>query len=136
MARVLPYVRFVTETDLNMKSFNFEFLRLKWPELASLGGFAETYAHNDAVGAIGKLRSFCEQVAEWIHDNNRLPKPFRADLNDLLNNQLFKEPHYFNDDLPDNQRYLRHFAEGKLFDYIYFIVSEEMQPVKIGATKR
>ncbi|GAB5407321.1 MAG: DEAD/DEAH box helicase family protein [Aureliella sp.] len=79
------------EIDLNMKSFNFEFLRPRWPELASLGGFAETYAHNDPLGAIAKLRGFCEQVAEWIHDNNRLPKPFRADLNDLLNNQPFKE---------------------------------------------
>ena len=85
------WVSAVTDIDLNMKSFNFEFLRPQWSELASLGGFAETYAHTDAVGAIGKLRSFCEQVAEWIHGNNRLPKPFRADLNDLLNNQPFKE---------------------------------------------
>ena len=30
-----------------MKSINFEFLRPKWPELAGLGGFAETYAHLD-----------------------------------------------------------------------------------------
>ena len=30
-----------------MKSVNFEFLRDKWPELASLGGFAEQYAWQD-----------------------------------------------------------------------------------------
>ncbi|TVS20649.1 MAG: hypothetical protein EA424_02945, partial [Planctomycetaceae bacterium] len=47
---------------LLMKSINFEFLRAKWPELAGLGGFAAAYAHADAVGAIAKLRMFCEQV--------------------------------------------------------------------------
>lgn len=74
-----------------MKSINFEFLRPKWPELAGLGGFAEAYAHNDAVGAIAKLRIFCEQTVEWIHHDQRLPKPFQANLNDLLNNQPFRE---------------------------------------------
>ncbi len=74
-----------------MKSLNFEFLRPKWPELSGLGGFAETYAHPDPVGAITKLRVFCEQVAEWIHHDQRLPKPLRANLNDLLHNQPFKD---------------------------------------------
>lgn len=76
---------------LLMQSINFEFLRLKWPELAGLGGFAEAYAHPDPVGSISKLRVFCEQVVEWIHHHERLPKPFRANLNDLLNNQPFKD---------------------------------------------
>jgi len=74
-----------------MKSLNFEFLRPKWPELAGLGGFAEAYAHSDPVGSISKLRVYCEQVVEWIHHDQRLPKPFRANLNDLLNNQPFKD---------------------------------------------
>lgn len=74
-----------------MKSINFEFLRPKWPELAGLGGFAEAYAHADPVGSISKLRVFCEQVVEWIHHHQRLPKPFRANLNDLLHNQPFKD---------------------------------------------
>lgn len=77
--------------DLLMKSLNFEFLRPKWPELAGLGGFAEAYAHSDPVGSISKLRVYCEQVVEWIHYDQRLPKPFRANLNDLLNNQPFKD---------------------------------------------
>lgn len=75
------------ENDVLMKSINFEFLRPKWPELAGLGGFAEAYAHSDAVGAISKLRMFCEQVVEWIHHDQRLPKPYQANLNDLLANQ-------------------------------------------------
>ncbi|TWU41878.1 DEAD/DEAH box helicase family protein [Novipirellula artificiosorum] len=74
-----------------MKSLNFEFLRPKWPELSGLGGFAEAYAHPDPVGAISKLRVFCEQVVEWIHHDQRLPKPPRANLNDLLHNQPFKD---------------------------------------------
>lgn len=76
---------------LIIKSLNFEFLRPKWPELAGLGGFAEAYAHSDPVGAISKLRVFCEQVVEWIHFNQRLPKPYQANLIDLLHNQPFKD---------------------------------------------
>lgn len=74
-----------------MKSINFEFLRPKWPELSGLGGFAEAYVHPDAVGAISKLRMFCEQVVEWIHHDQRLPKPYQANLNDLMANQVFKD---------------------------------------------
>jgi len=79
------------KSELHMISINFEILRPKWPELAGLGGFAEAYAHSDAVGSISKLRVFCEQVVEWIHDNQRLPKPYQANLHDLLNNPRFKE---------------------------------------------
>ena len=57
-----------------MKSANFELLRPKWPELAGLGGFAEAYAHSDPIGAIGKLRIFCEQAAKSVHHDLRLPK--------------------------------------------------------------
>ncbi len=74
-----------------MKSINFEFIRSKWPELAGLGGFAEAYAHTDPVGAILKLRVFGEQVVDWIHYDQRLPKPYQANLVDLLNNQPFKD---------------------------------------------
>lgn len=37
-----------------MKSRNFEILRTSWPELASLGGFAEAYAHDDPASALVK----------------------------------------------------------------------------------
>lgn len=79
------------EAPTTMQSLNFEFLRDKWPELADLGGLAESYAHTDAVGSIAKLRSFCEQVVEWLHFELRLPKPPRANLSDLLHNQPFLE---------------------------------------------
>jgi type I restriction enzyme R subunit len=80
-----------SEKYLTMQSINFEFLRPKWPELAGLGGFAEAYAHSDAVGAISRLRMFCEQVVEWIHHDQRLPKPYQANLNDLIVNQAFRD---------------------------------------------
>lgn len=35
-----------------MKSRNFEILRGDWPELASLGGFAEAYVHDDPASAL------------------------------------------------------------------------------------
>jgi type I restriction enzyme R subunit len=88
---VLNYPGMNTGRERLMKSINFEFLRPKWPELSGLGGFAEAYAHSDPVGSIAKLRVFGEQIVEWIHHHERLPKPFRANLNDLLHNQPFKD---------------------------------------------
>lgn len=79
------------ESEINMKSLNFEFLRTRWPELSGLGGFAEAYAHPDPVGAISKLRVFCEQVVHWIHHDQGLPKPLQANLIDLLQNQSFRD---------------------------------------------
>jgi type I restriction enzyme R subunit len=73
-----------------MKSINFEFLRSKWPELAGLGGFAEAYAHADPIGALSKLRAFCEQVAKFIHYELRLPRLIRPNLIDLLEDSSFK----------------------------------------------
>lgn len=81
----------LVESGQLMKSINFEFLRPKWPELAGLGGFAEAYAHSDPSGAIGKLRSFCEQVVGWLHYDLRLPQPPRASLIDLLDGQSFRD---------------------------------------------
>jgi type I restriction enzyme R subunit len=79
------------ESDhLLMKSINFEFLRSKWPELAGLGGFGEAYAHNDPIGAIGKLRAFCEQTVKFIHHELKLPKIFRPNLIDLLEDPAFR----------------------------------------------
>jgi hypothetical protein len=52
-----------TSIDPLMPSINFEFLRPKWPDLAGHGGFSEAYAHGDPIGAISKLRTFCEQIS-------------------------------------------------------------------------
>jgi type I restriction enzyme R subunit len=45
-----------------MDSKNFEMLRPKWPELATLGGFAENYAQSDPASALIKMRIFCETM--------------------------------------------------------------------------
>ncbi len=72
-----------------MKSRNFEILRGVWPELASLGGFAEAYAHDDPVSALVKLRLFAENLTKDIYRELSLPKPERPTFVDLLTNQSF-----------------------------------------------
>jgi type I restriction enzyme R subunit len=73
-----------------MTSINFEFLRPNWPELASLGGFAEAYARADPESGLVKLRTFGEQLVEYIYQKFNLPRPFRANFNDLLTNHAFE----------------------------------------------
>jgi type I restriction enzyme R subunit len=51
-----------------MKSINFEFLRQRWPELASLGGFAEKYAWPDPAGALVKLRTYIKSLIHRFYD--------------------------------------------------------------------
>ena len=72
-----------------MKSVNFEILRDSWPELAALGGFAESYAHADPASALVKLRVFAENLTKDIYRDLRLPKPQQPTLVDLLKNDAF-----------------------------------------------
>lgn len=73
-----------------MKSQNFELLRNRWPELASLGGFAEAYAHTDPTSALVKLRGFAESLTKNIYADHELPKPIRATFIDLLSEGTFQ----------------------------------------------
>lgn len=72
-----------------MKSLNFEILRDGWPELAGLGGFAESYAHADPASALVKLRLFGENLTKDIYRELRLPKPDLPTFVDLLKNGAF-----------------------------------------------
>lgn len=72
-----------------MKSINFEFVRERWPELASLGGFAEAYSATDPASALVKLRLFAENLTKDIYRDLRLPQAERATFVDLLNNGAF-----------------------------------------------
>ena len=72
-----------------MKSTNFEILRDQWPELAGLGGFAESYAHADPASALVKLRLFAENLTKDIYRDLRLPKPEQPTFVDLLKNPAF-----------------------------------------------
>ena len=74
-----------------LKSQNFEFLAPKHPELASLGAFAEAYARPDPASALVKLRTFAEQVVGFIYVTWRLPRPYNANLNDLLHETSFRD---------------------------------------------
>lgn len=74
-----------------MESINFEILRARWPELASLGGFAEQYSFGDPNSALIKLRLFVEQMVEHIYQTHGFQKPYQANLNDLLNEASFRQ---------------------------------------------
>lgn len=39
-------------------------------------------------------------------------------------------------ELPDDQRFLEHYASGPLYGFIYFIIADSMNLVKIGATNQ
>lgn len=73
-----------------MESINFEFLRDKWPELASLGGFAEKYAWPDPESAFVKLRSYIESMIHRFYEINSIPLPVPDSLFGLLANSDFK----------------------------------------------
>lgn len=72
-----------------MRSLNFEFLRARWPELASLGGFAEAYTYTDPTSSLVKLRAFAEFLTKDIYSKLGLPKPNRASFIDLLAESTF-----------------------------------------------
>lgn len=72
-----------------MKSVNFDILKDGWPELAALGGFAESYTHADPASALVKLRLFAENLTKDIYRDLRLPKPEQPTFVDLLKNDSF-----------------------------------------------
>src|SRR6478736_231942 len=72
-----------------VKSLNFEFLRAQVPLLSDLGGFAEKYAHGDPPSAAVKLRNFAEELVEQLYQRHRLPRPYNAQLIDLLEDRTF-----------------------------------------------
>lgn len=74
-----------------MDSINFEILRERWPELATLGGFAEQYVHTDASSALIKLRTFAEYLVEDIYQTHNLTLPYQRNLFDLLAEDSFKD---------------------------------------------
>jgi type I restriction enzyme R subunit len=73
-----------------MQSKNFEFLRSRWPELASLAGFAEQYAHTDPQSSLTKLRNFAELSVEIVYKELGLPRPQMAKFMEMLSNHAFE----------------------------------------------
>lgn len=74
-----------------MQSLNFEFIRKYRSELADLGGFAEAYVFVDPASSLVKLRALAENIVTNIYAALKLPKPLQANLNDLLNEDAFKQ---------------------------------------------
>lgn len=73
-----------------MQSQNFEFLRDKWPELASLGGFSEHYAFADPQSALTKLRNFAERCVAIVYSELSLPRVPMANFMEQLNSHAFE----------------------------------------------
>ncbi len=73
-----------------MESQNFEHLRPKWPELASLAGFAEQYAAVDPSSALVKLRAFAERLVAVVYHRADLPRPPMASFMELLSSHAFQ----------------------------------------------
>ena len=71
-------------------SINFEMLRNRWPELASLGAAAEQYLYTDPESCLVKLRNYLEQIVRWLYRQERLPEGYRSSLYDLLADHAFK----------------------------------------------
>ena len=74
-----------------MQSTNFELLRPSNPVLTDLGGFAEQYAWPDPSSALVKLRSYIEIMVGSLYTAYGLPRPWQPSLNDLINNQSFRD---------------------------------------------
>ena len=72
-----------------MASTNFEFIRAAVPLLADTAAFAEKYAYSDPYGAAVKLRNFTEALVNEMYQRRRFPRPYNAQLNDLLQESAF-----------------------------------------------
>jgi type I restriction enzyme R subunit len=73
-----------------MESINFEFLRPYRPELAALGGLAESYAQPDPDSALVKLRTFAEQLVAGVYEELGLPAAKDSSLYDLMSEAAFR----------------------------------------------
>src|SRR5258706_14362559 len=74
-----------------MESFNFEFLRGHRRELADLGRIAEAYVFSDPTSSLVKLRQLAEISVQGIYSDLKLQRPYSANLNDLLNEDAFRQ---------------------------------------------
>lgn len=74
----------------DIKSLNFEPLRVAYPELANMGGYAEHYAHTDPESALVKLRNFAERLVDRLYLKLKLERVPQSNFVDLLHNASFK----------------------------------------------
>ena len=72
-----------------MASTNFEFLRKFSSPLVDFAAYSEEHFSSHPDGAAVQLRSFISLIVGSIYDIKRLPRPERANINDLLQEQVF-----------------------------------------------
>ncbi len=73
-----------------MQSNNFEHLRSHWPDLASLGGFAEQYCYSDPQSSLVKLRCFGEMLVNIVYEHCQLPVYPGDNFINRLNDDTFQ----------------------------------------------
>lgn len=74
----------------DLRSLNFEPLRVVYPELANMGGYAEHYAHTDPESALVKLRNFAERLVDRVYLILKLERVPQSNFVDLLHNAGFR----------------------------------------------
>lgn len=81
----------VAPTEILVKSHNFEFLRERASTLVDIVALAEKYWYSDPESSAVKLRAFAEGVVEGLYAIQNFPRPYDANLNDLLRERLFHD---------------------------------------------
>lgn len=114
------YVHGIKRTQMEapiVESRNFEFLRQEFGELADLAAFAESYAYNDPVSALVKLRTYAEFLVKAVFAHHRLELNYQSTLNDLLRDASFQSitPPVIQDKLHLLRIKGNHAAHGTLF---------------------
>lgn len=87
----LEFVDGATDLVSTRTSLNFEFLRDRHPLFADLGGLAELYVDFDPSSSLVKLRKLMEGIVGVVYEAERLPRPYRASTNDLLEADEFRK---------------------------------------------
>src|SRR5690606_18094106 len=77
--------------EVLVKSHNFEFLRARASTLVDIAALAEKYWHSDPESSAVKLCAFAEGVVEGLYRLQNFPRPYNANLNDLLRERLFHD---------------------------------------------
>lgn len=73
-----------------MQSINFEHLRPRWPDLASLCAYAEHYVASDPQSPLIKLRCFAELLVGEVYSTFRLPTYPNDKFMDRLQSSAFE----------------------------------------------
>ena len=76
---------------MTVKSKNFSFTEVRFPELAALADLAEQYLYQDPPSAATKLRTFAEKLTHSIYRELNIQLPNNSSQIELLNDDDFRD---------------------------------------------